>query len=196
MIWAIQLAVYYAIFIGLLLVFKIIIKPDPRDQRSFFEKGLIYTSVSILAFPLYITIASVCFIGDASDDHYNVKRGSLLWYSVMNNPTITNFPQIEPAGEVKFHHIGGNSLSIAMGWEIEYEAKRNFEYLFPIIKNYLNDEGYTLKEVEEAPCRNWRNYKRSSGTFLYSGTVSPEDCLGLMFKQKDSTILIKASIIY
>jgi hypothetical protein len=67
----------------------------------------------------------------------------------MDNKTITKFPLIAPIGKEKFNAIGGDSPSIATGWEIEYWSGRKLNEISEKIFKHLKKDGFELQEVEK-----------------------------------------------
>ena len=85
----------------------------------------------------------------AIDNHYDVKKGTFLWYAQMDNKTITKFPLITPIGKEKFNAIGGDSPSISTGWEIEYWSGKELNEISEKINKHLKKDGFELQEVEK-----------------------------------------------
>jgi hypothetical protein len=136
------------------------------------KRWIIGTSV-VLFFPLGFLYFSYLF-GLALDNHEDVKKGTFLWYATMDNKTIKNFPVFESVGKIKYNSIGGDSPNISTGWEIEYESKSEIEYLTDRLTEYLKNEGYKIKGVNE-PQYNWKAGVKKNGTNeLYSGSTTGE----------------------
>lgn len=55
----------------------------------------------------------------------------------MDNKTITNFPIIQPKGEVVYNSLGGDNPNFAASWEITYSSSGNIENLTENILDYL-----------------------------------------------------------
>src|SRR5690606_14270866 len=107
--------------------------------------------------------------GIALNNHYNVKKGTFLWYATMDNKTITEFPVIEPIGGETYNKIGGDGPNIATGWEIEYESRADIETLTEKFVEYLKSDGYELEAVLETQFYWTGKNKKNETNRLYSG---------------------------
>jgi len=67
-----------------------LLKRKDEFIRTQVKKWIIGSAV-ILFFPLGLLYLSYLF-GLALDNHYDVKKGTFLWYATMDNETITDFP--------------------------------------------------------------------------------------------------------
>ena len=121
----IPVLLYLLIVFVLICIVDFSFKAKPQNIRKR-RKRWIKVSAVILFFPLVLLYLSYLF-GLAIDDHYDVKKGTFLWYATMNNKTIIDFPIFEINGKVKYNSIGGDSPSIGAGWEIEYISKTDIE---------------------------------------------------------------------
>ena len=148
MILLIPILLYCLLFVGLILLFNKLILRKSELKRKKKTRKIILIIGSVL-FPICLLLNFSFLFGIALDDHYNVKKGTFLWYATMDNETITDFPQIDPVGEATFNKIGGDSPSISAGWEIEYTSRMNVDNVFPTIKKYLNEKGFKLKATKE-----------------------------------------------
>jgi hypothetical protein len=127
-------------------------------------------------------------------DHYDVKKGTLKWYLIMDDNTISNFPVYNYIKEPIYNHIGGDSPNISAGYEILYESKLSFNQLYPKIENYLKSNNYTLRKKNNPECYHL-NLQEISNAQIY--TSNGEGCLDLIFTKKSNDITeIRASIIY
>lgn len=178
-----MILIYPAFFTVVILLIQRSGGTDKIQRRTF--------KVGALSFLIYLFFVSTFFFGLGLDNHYDVQRGTWLWYAVMGNSTIDNFPQVEPLDRVKFHHIGGDGPNIGVGWEVEYSTKLEISVLLPIIEDYLKEEGFIIRPVEQPTC----GYKMSKDWVIYTATNSGE-CLDLFLKEgKDGINEIELSII-
>ena len=83
----------------------------------------------------------------AFNNHYDVKKGSLLWYMGIDKQ-IRSFPLIHPSTQAEFTHIGGDSPNISGGSKVEYESELGLEELIPQIKAYGESAGFYLEPLE------------------------------------------------
>ena len=151
--------------------------------------------VSVILFPILIFLCFAYMFSIAFEDHYDVKKGTLLWYATMDNKTITEFPVIEPNGRATYNRIGGDSPSIAAGWEIEYISYANSEVLIKQILDYLEKRGFTINEVEERYWYWWN--KKTELDRLYSGANKKGEGLDLAFLKKENGMTeIVCTIVY
>ena len=185
MILLIPLFAYCILVLGLIFLLNWILKSNGKEiqLRKKVRKRVI-TSLLILIPIIGFFYLSYLF-GIALDNHNDVKKGTFLWYATMDNETISEFPLIEPIGNVTYNSIGRDSPSIGAGWEIEYESKKSSAELIPLLKKYLLQEGYELKEVNEPEC-SWKNYQKNDSMLLFAGVSKKGECL-------DLTIEIKAN---
>ncbi|MCI4670483.1 MAG: hypothetical protein MRZ79_20270 [Bacteroidia bacterium] len=150
----------------------------------------------ILFFPLILLYLSYLF-GLSIDDHYDVKKGTFLWYATMDNQTITEFPVFDVNGKVKYNSIGGDSPAISTGWEIEYTSKTDIKTLTNQIVEYLEKEGYEIKEVEETQFYWKGKNKKNETNQLYSGSNEKGESLDLLVQNIGSGLIkIECSIVY
>jgi len=166
---------------------------EPVQKRI---KRWIIGSAIVLFFPLILIYLSYLF-GIALDNHYDVKKGTFLWYAIMDNETITDFPIFESVGKVTYNSIGGDSPNIGIGWEIEYESMSDIENLSDSITEYLENEGYKITTVDE-PQYDWKgDIKKNETNELYSGSNDKGESLDLLLqKQVNGLTKIECSILY
>jgi hypothetical protein len=115
------------------------------------------------------------------NDNYNVKKGTILWYSTMTNSTVTEFPIIAPEGQASYNSLNDGGTGF-VGWEVEYTSTKKNEELLPLLKNYLLEKGYKLEKVKE-PKYSWNNYHSDSSTTLIAGFSKKDKCLDLTIKK-------------
>ncbi len=150
---------------------------------------------SIILFPILSFLYFTYLFGLALDDHYDIKKGTFLWYATINE-VITEFPVIEPDGEVTYHHIGGDSPGIAGGSGIVYESRESSKKVIPLLKDYLLKEGYTLEIVNKTKC-GWAKDFRNNTTLLFAGISKEGGCLDLTLEIKSNgNSEIEALILY
>ncbi|MEZ4848441.1 MAG: hypothetical protein R3B93_07455 [Bacteroidia bacterium] len=163
------------------------------------ESGKIERRIFFTSLALFLVLGFFYFsflFGIALNDHHDVKRGTFLWYVTMDNPTITEFPVIFPNGEVVYNSIGGDSPNIGTGWEIEYESIAGYQELIHEIVEYLESEGYEMREVDKTQYYTVGKYKKSESITLFSGTRKNGGGLDLMIKDgKNDVRKIVCSII-
>lgn len=152
---------------------------------------------SILLFPILGLLYLSYLFSIALENHYDVQRGSFLWYATMDNQTITEFPIIKSIdGYTTYNSIGGDSPNIGTGWEIAYTSKEEREILTAKILQYLNEEGYQLKEVNETQFYWKGKHKKSDSNQLYSGANKKGESLDLLFVNYGQSTKIECSIVY
>ena len=195
MIILIPILIYIVFTIALTLGVSFLLKRKDEFIRKQVKKWIIGSAV-ILFFPLGLLYLSYLF-GLALDNHYDVKKGTFLWYATMDNETITDFPVFESVGKVTYNSIGGDSPNIGTGWEIEYESKSDITLLTDRITEYLKNEGYEIKSVSE-PQYNWKvDFKKNETNELFSGSNDKGESLDLLLqKQIDGLTKVECSILY
>jgi len=152
--------------------------------------------ILIISCLLSIFLSIYCFLyafSTACENHYNVKKGTLLWKMVMFDETITNFPIIYPQGEPTYNHIGGDSPNIGAGWELEYSSFQDLHKIQSAISVYLAKEGYILQEVKFPEC-SWKRYNAREDTLLFSAGKG-EKCLDLSFIKVEKHTKIEVIIL-
>ena len=195
MIILIPILIYIVFTIALTLGVSFLLKRKDEFIRKRVKKWIIGSAV-ILFFPLGLLYLSYLF-GLALENHYDVKKGTFLWYATMDNETITDFPVFEPVGKVTYTSIGGDGPNIGTGWEIEYESKLDITFLTDKIAEYLKKEGYEIKSVSE-PRYNWKvDVKKNETNELFSGSNDKGESLDLLLqKQIDGLTKVECSILY
>lgn len=180
MILIIPILAYILLIVGLILISNRILKNKEAERRKRNRKRIIITSLILL--PIYGFICFLLFLRIGFNDHYDVKKGTFLWYITMNNKAIKEFPLIEPIGNVTYNSKGNDyKPNIVSGWEVEYETKKSSAELIPLLKKYFLKKGYKLKEVSKPEC-SWRNYHKNDSTLLFAGVSKKGECLDLTIK--------------
>lgn len=152
--------------------------------------GIILSGIVILC------LFSLLYIfGISTEAHYDVKKGTLLWFITMDNKTIKSFPIIQPTDNVKYNSIGGDSPSIAAGWEVEYTSEKNFESLVVDIRSFLIDQGFNIEPTDKPEC-SWRNYKTNDKIKLYKAVSEKGECLDLTLIKTNDKTKIEVLILY
>ncbi len=150
---------------------------------------------SIILFPIFGFLYFTYLFGLALNDHYNVKKGTFLWYATIDE-VVTEFPVIEPAKGVTYHHISGDSPGFSGGSGIVYESREGSKKVIPLLKDYLLKEGYTLEIVDKTKC-GWAKDFRNNTTLLFAGISKEGGCLDLTVRTKSNgNSEIKALILY
>lgn len=153
MIILIPILLYLTAVIFLIWISNFSFKSKTELARKKLRRWIIGIAI-VLILPLGLLYLSY-LLAIALDNHYNVKKGTFLWYATMDNETITEFPVFEPVGKATYNSIGGDSPNIGTGWEIEYESKSDITFLTDKITEYLKNEGYEISSVDE-PQYNWK----------------------------------------
>ena len=122
MIIIIPILIYCILVLGIILLTNKSLKGRARSLRKKIRKRIITISV-ILFFPLLFFYFSYLF-SLALDNHYDVKKGTFLWYATMANNTIT----FDPAAGVSY----SANLTINTG--------ANFKSTFKVIKPDKSEE--------------------------------------------------------
>lgn len=195
MILIISIIAYIILTAGIIFLSNQLLKNKGDKKRKKNRKWII--SSSIILFPILGFLYFTYLFAIAVEDHYDVKKGTFLWYVRMDNKTITEFPVIEPAGNVIYNSIGGDSPSITIGWEIEYLSKKYTEDLRHKIIEYLNKEGFAVNEVEKTEYYWTGKYKKDKMNQLYSGFNKEGESLDLLFQiQNNGMTRIQCTIVY
>lgn len=187
---------FYLIFvICLILIVNYLFKNKTESVQKRIKKWIIGLAV-VLFFPIAFLYFSH-LLGIALKDHYDVKKGTFLWFATMDNRTITKFPVIEPIADATYNKIGGDDPTIATGWGIEYETRADIETLTEELIEYLKKDGFELSEVDETQYYWTGKHKRNEDTQLISGFNKKGESLDLLIqKQVDGTIRVKCTIVY
>jgi hypothetical protein len=184
---------YYILFAVLVwLILNYAFKKNEAIQRV--KRWIIGLSIG-----LFIPLTVFYFIyifGTAFENHYDVRKGTLLWYATMDNRTITQFPVLNPAENVTYNSIGGDSPEIGTGWEIEYLSQEENQRIESTILEHLTKEGFDIKKVDELQYYGAGFKKNSNTTKLYSGSKENGESLDLSIEKVDNlTTRIECSII-
>jgi hypothetical protein len=195
MILIIPIFAYLVIIVGIIFFSNKVLKNKSIEKRKRNCRWIIIFA-SIL-FPILGFLYFSFLFGIALDDHYDVKKGTFLWYATMDNKTITEFPIQEPIENKTYNKIGGDGPNIATGWKIEYESKANIETLTKKIVEYIESEGYKLKTVDETQFYWKGKNKKDEMNILYAGSNATGESLDLLFhRQKNGTTRIECSIVW
>jgi len=186
---------YLTVVISLALIVKYLFKTSTESVQRRIKRWIIGSAV-VLFFPIGLLYLSYLF-GIVLDDHYDVKKGTFLWYATMDNKAITEFPVIEPIGGATYNKIGGDAPSIATGWEIEYESRADIETLTEKFVEYLKSDGYELEAVLETQFYWTGKNNKNETNRLYSGSNEKGESLDLFLqRQNNGLTTIECSIVY
>lgn len=195
MIIIIPILLYLTFVIGLTLIVKNLFKTSTESVQRRIKRWIIGSAV-VLFFPIGLLYLSYLF-GISLDDHYDVKKGTFLWYATMDNKTINEFPVIEPTGGATYNKIGGDGPNISTGWEIEYESRADIETLSEKFVEYLKSDGYKLEAVLETQFYWTGKNQKNETNRLYSGSNEKGESLDLLLQiQNNGLITIECSIVY
>jgi hypothetical protein len=191
----IPILLYLTAVIFLIWIGNFSFKSKTETARKKLKRWIIGIAI-VLILPLGLLYFSYLF-GLALDNHYDVKKGTFLWYATMDNETITEFPVFESVGKATYNGIGGDSPNIGTGWEIEYESKSDITFLKDKITEYLKNEGYEISSVDE-PQYNWKvGVKKNETNEIFSGSNNKGESLDLLLqKQVDGLTKVECSILY
>jgi len=165
------------------------------EKRKRNRRRIVITS--LILFPILGLLYFSFLFGIALDDHYDVKRGTFLWYATMDNKTITEFPILEPIENAIYNKIGGDGPNIATGWGVEYNSEKSTEVLSSNIIDYLKKDGFELSEVNETQYYWTGRYKMNESTKLFSGFNKKGESLDLLIqRQVNGTTRIECTIVY
>ena len=192
MILLIPVAIYSILILCLILAVNFLLEERTAKFRKRVRKWILITSF-ILLFPLGF-IYFIYLFSIAVENHYDVQKGTFLWYVTMDNRTITQFPIIEPSGKVTFNKIGGDGPSIATGWEIEYLSSNDIESLEAEIIPYLKKEGYDVEKVEEVQFHG--RGKKNESNQIYFGRNEKGESLDLELRRTGDLTKIECSIVW
>jgi hypothetical protein len=194
MIVFLPIIAYVLIVFGLMFLSNKILKNKTIEKRRISRRWII-VSASIL-FPILAFLYLAFLFGIALEDHYDVKRGTLLWYATMTNRTITEFPIVEPSVSATYDKIGGDSPSISTGWAVEYYSNKDEETLSSTILNYIKTKGFELSEQNETQYYWPGKYKKDKHTKLFAGVNKKGDALDLLIqRQGNGTTKIDCTIV-
>lgn len=144
-------------------------------------------------FPILGFLYFSYLFGIALEDHYDIKKGTFLWYATMDNKTIKGFPVFASKGNVIYNKIGGDSPNIASAWEIKYETNEKIEILTKSIVEYLTLEGYEISSVDEKQV-DWTEIEMNR---RYTGSNKIGESIDLLLqKQENGLVKIECSIFY
>lgn len=132
----------------------------------------------------------------AFENHYDVKRGTLLWFMTMDNATINDFPLIKSISKPVFNKIGGGGPGISAGWEIEYTSAATYGELTKSINQFLTSKGYRIKEVAEPACVTWTEVDHKSTTHFFSAQNENGECLDLCLDVSNNTVRVEVTLLF
>ena len=195
MILIIPIIAYFIITVGLIFLSNKVLKNKAVEKRKRNRRWIIYSSLilsPVIGFLYFLFLFVI-----ALDDHYDVKRGTFLWYTKIDNKTITEFPLIKPLGKVAYNSIGGDSPSIETGWGIDFTSKQDNKTLTDTIIFYLKKEGFKISEVDETQYYWIGKHKRNANNNLFSGYNKKGESLDLLLQRLDNGITrIECTIVY
>ena len=126
--------------------------------------------------PIYLVVTIWYIISLGFEPQYDVKRGSLMWYTVMDNDFINTFPIVSLDGEVQYNTIGGDSPNIGAGWELNYESKKSISELEILLKDHFVASGSLLQQVDVSNC-SWHSSDNNDKKKLFSTKKGCADLL-------------------
>jgi len=195
MIIIIPIIVYCLLVLGITILTNKSLKDRTTPLRKKIRRRIITVS-TFLFFPLLFIYFSYLF-GLAFDNHYDVKKGTFLWYATMDNNTITNFPLIKSKSCVTYSSIGGDGPNIGTGWGIEYVSEEENQILVDKINVYLKSKGYEIEEVSETQYYWKGKNKKNETNQLFSGANEKGESLDILFeRQEDELIKVECTIVY
>lgn len=187
---------YFFILILIGLIFKILKSFFKRKKILLFTsvKDFILTPWTFASFFLSLLLSFNALFQTSILDHYDVKKGTLEWYLVMDNDFIVNFPVLYPTNKPIYNHIGGDSPNISAGYEVVYDSNLKENQLYLQIENYTKGKGLNLKKVNSIDCNSF-TLDSVSKYSIYS--TKENGCVEIVFlEMPDKTTTIMASIIY
>ncbi|MCF8324852.1 MAG: hypothetical protein K9I84_07825 [Leadbetterella sp.] len=178
------------------LIFKILKSIFKQKKILLFTsvKDFILTPWTFASFFLSLLLSLNALFQTSILDHYDIKKGTLDWYLVMDNDFIINFPILYPINKPIYKHIGGDSPNISAGYEVVYDSKLKENQLYPQLENYTKRNGLNLKKVNSIYC-NPSGLDSLSKYSIYS--AKENGCVEIIFMEMSGkTTKITASIIY
>lgn len=118
---------YVLLVLGLIFISNKISRRKQVKDRN--RKWII--RLSLILSPILGIIFIFFLFNTVLNDNYNVKKGTILWYSTMTNSTVTEFPIIEPEGQATYNSLNDGGPGF-VGWEVEYvSTKKVKSYSLP-----------------------------------------------------------------
>ncbi len=195
MIIIIPIIAYFTIAVGLVFFSNTLLKNKGVEKIKKNRRWIII--FSLFLFPILGFLYFSFLFGIALNDHYDVKKGTFLWYATMDNKTIKEFPLIEPFGKVTYNSIGGDGPNIGTGWGIEFTSKKDSKDLVTSILLYLKKEGFETNEVDETQYYWAGKYKRNEKNNLFSGYNKKGESLDLLLQRLENSMTrIICTIVY
>ena len=194
MILLVPILLYIAVIVGLVYLSNRLLKNKSPEKRARNRRWIILPSIFLFPF-LFFLYFSLLF-GLSLENHYGVQRGSFLWYATMANETVTEFPIVEPMGDVTYNKNGAGGANSTQSWEIEYTSKKDLKSLRSTILVYLQSNGYKMTEVNETDYT-WHGHKANKDKKLFSGVDKKGESYYLILHRRISgATRIKCEIVF
>ena len=175
---------YLIIFLGLRIYFEFNIKQNHDKKYKFFKRLIQISNVGFILFPILFVRFFWYALGVSCETHYDVKKGSWMWFMRMENDIVNDFPIIEPIGREKYNDVGGDNPNIGAAWSVEYVSRKTKQDLMSIINEYLSKKGIKITELLKSPCRIWREKENA----VYYTNINGFDgnCLELEIEESEN----------
>lgn len=188
MIYLLAALSYIILFILVYLLYRVYYHIYGNKLYLLNKKG--FVKILIITLPVYLVIIFFYVTITLEENHYSVKKNTLLWHMCMNNSTINNFPIIENYSTPQYDWIGSDVPSINGGWQLRYKSKASKELLEKRIIKYLESKKFRLTKTDIPYC-NWFNHEEGELAVRYIGTSeNEEECLDIAFRNLNSEITI------
>ena len=129
----------------------------------------------------------------STSDHYEVKRGSLVWFILLKNTSLSEIPVVKPNNTPKYSY-SIDSPHIEYFLDMNYESKMEINEVVSTVITKLAQNEFEIYSGR-ANCGEWawRN-NNDLNKIEYNGRSSKGECLYLEFKEIGNIVKINAGI--
>jgi len=179
------ISTYLLIFIALRIYADFNITRNFDREYKFFKRLIQLTNIGFVLFPIFFVVFLWYGSGMSFDTHYDVKKGSWMWFMRMDNKIINNFPIIEPIKRAEYNDIGGDNPNIGAAWSVEYISNENHQELLIQIKKYLEKSNIKIYSSTEAQC--WFTWNdKLDKEYFYKDMNYKKGCLELKITELEN----------
>ena len=155
----------------------------------------IWVLVSVIIALLLLSVIGYSYIFSkiSLKEHYNVRRGTVIWHAVFKNTSISKVPVIKSIHPPQYSYSFDNphiSYSITM----EYKSELQIGKLIPIVLDELRKNGFEIN-LGKVHCGEWAwRLSADNGKIEYNGTSPKEECMFLEFQEIENLVKLNIGI--
>ncbi len=108
----------------------------------------------VLAIFLFLLTIVLYRFYERNQSHYNIQKYSLVWFAIMDNNLVNNFPIIKNIDDVEYNWLGYNHTPYStIEWNLNYLSRENPSIVTEKIFSYFKKRGMKLKKTSGILCK-------------------------------------------